>query len=104
MLIKDNNTELYHSATYLGKDYSDGIKHWKYIKREKVNGKWRYYYDSSSLRKAEKRYDKALNDAAKKSVNDLATAEEYRNEIKKRQRGNGRNKEFASSRSIAETI
>jgi len=23
----------------------DELMHWKYIKREKVNGKWRYYYD-----------------------------------------------------------
>lgn len=23
----------------------DELQHWKYIKREKVNGKWRYYYD-----------------------------------------------------------
>lgn len=29
----------------------DDIKHWNYIKREKVNGKWRYYYDDSELRK-----------------------------------------------------
>lgn len=29
----------------------NSLKHWKYIKREKVNGKWRYYYDTSSLKK-----------------------------------------------------
>lgn len=41
--------ELYHSDTYLGDDYSDGIKHWKYIKREKMsNGKYRYWYKESS--------------------------------------------------------
>lgn len=39
-----NKNELYHSDIYLGKDYSDGIKHWKYVSKEKVNGKWRYYY------------------------------------------------------------
>ena len=27
----------------------------KYIKREKINGRWRYYYDDSELRKYEKR-------------------------------------------------
>lgn len=47
MLIKDNETELYHSGIYLGKDYSDGIKHWKYIKKERKNGHWVYYYDGS---------------------------------------------------------
>lgn len=36
---------LCHSDTYLGEDYTDGIKHWKYYKREKLsNGKYRYYY------------------------------------------------------------
>ena len=29
-------------------DPSDELKHWKYIKREKKNGKWRYTYDDSS--------------------------------------------------------
>ena len=41
-----NRNRLYHSATYLGQDYSDGIRHFKYVKREKINGKWVYYYDS----------------------------------------------------------
>jgi len=26
----------------------DELRHWKYIKREKVNGKWKYWYDDSS--------------------------------------------------------
>lgn len=26
----------------------DVLMHWKYIKREKVNGKWRYYYDANA--------------------------------------------------------
>lgn len=40
-----NNSSLYHSDEYLGEDYTDGIKHWKYYRREKLsNGKWRYYY------------------------------------------------------------
>lgn len=25
--------------------YPDELYHWKYIKKKKVNGKWRYYYD-----------------------------------------------------------
>lgn len=37
--------ELYHSDTYLGKEYSDGLKHFKYVSKEKLpNGKYRYYY------------------------------------------------------------
>lgn len=31
--------------SYRGRDDSADMKHWKYIKREKVNGKWVYYYD-----------------------------------------------------------
>lgn len=31
---------------------SSDIKHWKYIKREKVNGKWRYYYAEDTLKNA----------------------------------------------------
>lgn len=63
MLIKDNETELYHSGTYLGKDYSDGIKHWKYIKKETVNGKTKYYYDDPS--KAAKKYKKEMDENQK---------------------------------------
>lgn len=36
--------ELLHSDTYLGMDFSDNFKHWKYIRRYKKNGKWRYVY------------------------------------------------------------
>jgi hypothetical protein len=39
------NTELFHSETYLGADYSDGLKHFKYIKRYRnARGKWVYVY------------------------------------------------------------
>ena len=44
-----NKNELFHSDTYLGQDFSDGVRHFKYIKREKVNGKWRYYYKDDKL-------------------------------------------------------
>lgn len=30
---------------------SDELQHWKYIKKKKINGKWRYYYDTSQLDK-----------------------------------------------------
>lgn len=51
-----SNKELYHSDIYLGEEYSDGIKHWKYIKKEVINGKTRYYYD---MEEEEKEYTKA---------------------------------------------
>ena len=59
MFVKHSDPELYHSNTYLGKDFSDGIKHWKYIKRERKNGRWVYYYNDDHY------YDK-FNDADKK--------------------------------------
>lgn len=30
---------------------NDELMHWKYIKRKKINGKWRYWYDYKSLKK-----------------------------------------------------
>lgn len=37
----------------------DELMHWKYIKREKVNGKWKYYYDLGETQK--KAYEQAKN-------------------------------------------
>ena len=50
MTTRRNESELYHSDTYLGVEFSDGIRHWKYIKKEKMsNGKFRYYYKNDNL-------------------------------------------------------
>lgn len=46
------NNELYHSDIYLGQDFSDGVKHFKYIKRERKNGRWVYYYSNEEYNKA----------------------------------------------------
>ena len=27
------------------------LYHWRYVKRERVNGKWRYYYDEAQMKK-----------------------------------------------------
>lgn len=32
-------------------DYQSSLSHFKYIKRVKKNGKWRYYYDKKSLKR-----------------------------------------------------
>lgn len=32
-------------------DYQTSLSHYKYIKRVKVNGKWRYYYDTKSFKR-----------------------------------------------------
>jgi hypothetical protein len=44
------------------------LMHWKYIKREKVNGKWKYYYDLGETQK--KNYEQAKKDYYSK-VNEL---------------------------------
>lgn len=33
-----------------GQIYDDELYHWKYIKKVKKNGKWRYYYDKEQLK------------------------------------------------------
>lgn len=48
---RSDKEELFHSDTFLGDEFSDEMYHWKYIKKKKVNGKWRYYYDNSELDK-----------------------------------------------------
>lgn len=42
---------VYESKHKKNNVYSDTLMHWKYIKREKVKGKWKYYYDVASLKK-----------------------------------------------------
>lgn len=52
MLIYDK-----HSATL--RHVSDELYHWKYIKRERKNGRWVYYYDQSELDFQKRQLDKA---------------------------------------------
>ena len=41
-----NQNELAHSDIYLGQDYSDGIRHFKYVYKKKgPDGKWQYFYE-----------------------------------------------------------
>lgn len=43
--------------------YADELYHWKYIKKLKKNGKWRYYYDMESFKKdATEKIDSVIND------------------------------------------
>ena len=44
--MESHNKNIYsaYKAVNLRSD-PDELRHWKYIKREKINGKWRYYYD-----------------------------------------------------------
>lgn len=58
---RSGEEELFHSDTFLGDEFSDEMYHWKYIKRERKNGKWVYYYDTTELDK----YDKGTTSVSK---------------------------------------
>ena len=66
-----NGKELIHSEVYLGQEYSDGFKHYRYLKKVKSpSGKWRYIYDESDLKAEEKKIkamDKTLDTMRDKS-------------------------------------
>lgn len=56
-----------HSDTYYGQDFSDGLTHWKYIKRYEVGGRYRYVYANKEthnrvnkkFKEAERNWDSA---------------------------------------------
>lgn len=79
---RNNSTELFHSDTYLGQDFSDGIRHFKYIKREMVNGRWRYYYKDDAYDKAKANAQAASDrwNSAKNRMAQLEKANEKGNE------------------------
>jgi hypothetical protein len=80
MYIAKQTDTLCHSDTYLGKDFSDGIQHWKYIKREKMpNGKWRYYYKNDELDKLENAKLDALNRAMRENTKYSEVGTKYEN-------------------------
>lgn len=77
---------LYHSDIYLGQDFSDGIRHWKYIKKVKgSNGKWRYYYKDDKLEdlknKANQAETKRLAYDLKTSLQDKSYAENAKKNV-----------------------
>ena len=77
VLVKRQNTQasssLFHSSTYYGQEFDDGLRHWKYIKREKLpDGKYRYWYDEYSSTKDVASKQKAFMDVAKKSIDPYA--------------------------------
>lgn len=74
---KYDEENLYHSDTYLGEDYSDGIKHWKYVKKETINGKTRYYYSDAEYENAIKDYYKAKSDYSAAYINKNRAYENY---------------------------
>lgn len=51
---------------------SDELYHWKYVKREKINGKWRYYYDWDEWKSDAKTKADAITSATLKKSNELS--------------------------------
>lgn len=45
---------------YIGKDNTSDLQHWKYIKKERVNGKWKYYYHDEDYENARKKAGEAI--------------------------------------------
>lgn len=64
--LKIEKDELYHSDTYLGNEYDEGLKHWKYIKKYKNSkGKTVYVYANKETHDKIKAY-KNMSDDQKK--------------------------------------
>ena len=60
----------------------DELMHWKYIKREKVNGKWVYTYKQPESNQPTTRYDMAkANQKRKKDAEKAARKEERTNKL-----------------------
>ena len=63
----DRSEKIFHSDVYLGQEFSDGLYHWKYIKRERRNGRWVYYYNDEAMNKAQTNAKAAKSDYNKYS-------------------------------------
>ena len=75
--IHTNDNTILHSDIYMGADFSEGFKHWKYIKRYKgKNGKWQYVY-------ADKKTHKQIA-ANKKAAKDARLRSKYYNNLRNR--------------------
>lgn len=78
--MPSNNYVLFNGTLYR----EDELKHWKYISKKKVNGKWRYYYNDEEYEKAVLDNNAAKNALDKAAENvELADRNEraYRNEM-----------------------
>ena len=89
----------------------DVLMHWKYIKREKKNGRWVYYYDDSEMKRAQAEYDhvKRSVDYASAKYKDAKTERDsYFNGIakfgkKERARGETISKNYDNARDLLKT-
>ena len=65
----------YYGNRFINSNY---LEHWRYIKKTRVNGKWRYYYDRDQMRKdlgydaKEKMLERRFKEAEAKTKRDAA--------------------------------
>lgn len=72
--------ERYYAVVRTGSE--NELQHWKYIKRIKVKGKWRYFYDKEELEKFEKGYGKTIEKKDKNgNVENVTTVYEKTNDL-----------------------
>ena len=61
---------LYHSYTYLGQTFEDDeLRHWKYISKERKNGRWVYTYKNDKYENSKQSLDNAKQNYDKKFMN-----------------------------------
>ena len=109
--IHTNDNTILHSDIHMGTDFSEGFKHWKYIKRYKgkngKNGKWQYVYADKKTHKQISANQKAAKDADTRSkfYNNMSTQHRI-SQDKKRMQGKSYtedpNIEFGKRKSASE--
>lgn len=84
--LKIEKDELYHSDTYLGLEYDEGLKHWKYIKKYKNSrGKTVYVYANSSTHGSIRDIKNIAKSSYADAINASKIAESYRDSGNKKQ-------------------
>ena len=79
----------YYAVIRSGQNPDDELHHWKYIKRIKKNGKWKYFYDDSELKKFENEVTEVRRNRTggqntteyRKSDNFFSNTKTFRNDI-----------------------
>lgn len=65
-------------------EYTDELQHYKYTRKEKVNGKWRYFYDNLLDEEQKQKLKDAANEADRKADNVLYDAHKKALDVEKK--------------------
>ena len=68
---------------------NDALMHWKYIKKERVNGKWRYYYDDSEYQSAKDNHERTTAEY-ERAKNLLQTTKATRDSVYEKANADGK--------------